>query len=55
MEYYYIFYTNNGNNMYERTCCTKESSEERVKKLKTMYDNAVYFKNEIPKDYKWFY
>jgi len=53
--YYYIFYKNNGDNVYERTCGTKESAEKRVSELKKIYDDAEYFENEIPKFYKWFY
>jgi hypothetical protein len=41
--------------MYERTCGTKAVAEKRVDELKTIYEDAEYFENEIPKDYKWFY
>lgn len=55
MGYFYVFYKNNGCNMYERTCGTKQSAEQRVAELKEIYDDAEYFNNEIPKGYKWFY
>jgi len=42
-------------NIYERTCGTKEAAEQRVNELKSIYQDAEYFENEIPKDYKWFY
>ena len=53
--WYYVFYTNNRYNMYERTCGTEQAAIDRVAYLKTIYNNAEYFKSEIPKDYKWFY
>ena len=52
---YYVFYTSNGDNVYERTCGTIEAAEERVIELKKRYEDAVYFENYIPKDYEWFY
>lgn len=55
MDNYYIFYTNDGDNVYERTTGDKERAEERVLELKKFYSDATYFKNEIPKNYKWFY
>lgn len=54
-EHYYVFYTNDGDNVYERTCGYLQPTLDRVKELKNIYDDATYFKNEIPKDYKWFY
>ena len=55
MIHFYVFYTKDGNNFYERTCGTKEAAQERVDKLKNIYDDAIWFENEIPKDYKYFY
>lgn len=55
MTYYYIFYTNNGDNVYERTTQCGNRAKERVSELKKIYEDAEYFKDEIPKDYKWFY
>jgi len=55
MKHFYVFYKNKGNNFYERTCGTKDAAEQRVKHLKNIYDDAVWFENEIPKDYKYFY
>jgi len=52
---YYIFYIMNGNNVYERTCGNIIRAEERISELKYIYDNAEYFINEIPKNYKWYY
>ena len=43
---YYVFYINNGYNIYERTCGTKEATENRVVELKKIYDDAEYFENE---------
>lgn len=54
-EFYYVFYTHDGFNIYERTCGDILSAEARVKDLKKIYDDATYFKNEIPKDYNWLY
>ena len=52
---YYVFYTTeDNNNVYERTCGTEERAMERVKELKKIYADATYFKNDIPKDYKYF-
>ena len=53
--HYYVFYKNKGDNVYERTCGTKEAAEKRVKELKNRYEDAEYFENEIPKGYRWFY
>lgn len=53
--HFYVFYKNMGSNMYERTCGTIDAAERRVIELKKLYDDAEYFLNEIPKDYKWFY
>jgi len=56
MDHYYVFYTTtNGDNVYERTCGTEEAATKRVDELKKMYDDATYFKNEISKDYEYFY
>lgn len=55
MDYFYIFYTNKGFNIYERTTMSIKSAKERVKQLKMIYENATYFKNKIPKKYKWLY
>ena len=54
-ERYFVFYTNGGDNTYERTCGIKSAAIERVEYLKKHYENAEFFTNEIPKDYKWFY
>ena len=53
--HYYVFYTDEGDNVYERTCGTKDAAEKRVAELKNTYENAEYFEGEIPKEYKWFY
>lgn len=42
-------------NIYERTCSSKIAAEQQVAKLKKFYEDAEYFENEIPKNYKWFY
>jgi hypothetical protein len=55
IEHFYVFYTNGGDNVYERTCGDEDRAKERVEELKKLYENAEYFKNEIPKEYKWFY
>jgi len=55
MDYYYVFYKNLGYNMYERTCGTKERAEEKKKELEDIYGHSEYFKNDIPKSYKWAY
>lgn len=55
MEYYYIFYMVDDCNVYERTCGSKESADNRLIELKKFYKDAFYFKDEIPKDLKWFY
>ena len=55
VEHYYIFYTNKGDNVYERTSSDENRARNRVKELKEIYEDATYFKNDIPKDYKWFY
>jgi hypothetical protein len=57
MEHYYVFYKHEGDNMFDRTCGTKESAEERINILKNKYNysDAEYFLNEIPKDYIYFY
>ena len=56
-DHYYVFYADKGDNVYERTCGTKEAAEDRIKTLKNEYgyENAEYFKNEIPKDYIYYY
>lgn len=53
--HYYVFYKNEGCNIYERTCGTIEAAKRRVSELKNIYDGAEYFEGEIPKSYKWFY
>lgn len=53
--YYYIFYTLNGDNIYERTTQCVHRAKERTCELKAIYKHAEYFKNEIPRDYRWFY
>jgi hypothetical protein len=57
MEHYYVFYKHEDDNMFDRTCGTKESAEERINILKNKYNysDAEYFLNEIPKDYIYFY
>ena len=41
MKYFYVFYTKDDNNFYERTCGTKIAAWERVQKLKNIYDDAI--------------
>lgn len=55
MEHFYIFYSDEGFNIYERTTSNKEAAEQRVAELKKIYEFAEYFENEIPKIYKWLY
>ena len=56
IDHFYVFYTNfQGHNCYERTCGTEEAAKERVVLLKKTYPDAVYFHNDIPKDFKYFY
>lgn len=57
IEHYYIFYIDKGYTIYERTCGTKEAADERINFLKEeyRYDDAFYFKNDIPKGFKYFY
>lgn len=55
MTYYYIFYMSGDFNFYERTCGSEKAADSRVNKLKTFYDDAIYFKDNIPKDFKYFY
>jgi hypothetical protein len=56
MDNYYVFYvTIENHNVYERTCGTEERAIERVGELKKYYPNALYFKNDIPKDFKYYY
>lgn len=53
--HFYVFYISDGDNVYERTCGTKQAAEDRVVELKKHYDDALYFENDIPKDFKYFY
>lgn len=56
MKHFYIFYTTEkGDNVYERTCSTKEAAEEKITELKKIYSNSFYFFNEIPSDFKFYY
>lgn len=55
IEHFYIFYVNNGDNVYERTCGEKRTAEQRVKELKTRFSDAFYFENDIPKNFKYYY
>ena len=54
-DHFYVFYKNAGDNVYERTCGSKERAEERVAELKKIHSDAEYFLNNIPKNYKYFY
>ena len=55
MAHFYVFYKSDGDNVYERTCGTKDAAEERKSKLKSIHDDAEYFEDEIPKDYEYYY
>lgn len=55
IEHYYVFYTVNGLNFFDRTCGTKEAAQKRVFELELLYSNAIYFEQDIPKTYLWYY
>lgn len=52
--HFYIFYKTGNYTIYKRTCGTKKSAEDRVIQLKKHYDDAFYFENDIPKNFKYF-
>lgn len=54
--HFYVFCIDTeGRNLYERTCGTIEAAIERVAKLKLTYADALFFTDDIPKDFKYFY
>lgn len=52
--HFYVFYKHSGDNVYDRTCGTKEAAESRINTLKKHYSDAFYL-NDIPKGFKYFY
>jgi len=56
LAHFYVFSVDcEGSNLYERTCGTLEAAVERVIKLKLTYADALFFKDDIPKDFKYYY
>lgn len=56
-EHWYVFKKSLDNTyyIYERTCGTLPAAINRVEELKVNYPDALYFENEIPKNFEYFY
>lgn len=50
VDWFYVYYYNNGDWIYERTCGTQKCAEEKCDELRKIYEQAQWLKNETLKD-----